>query len=50
MEGKLLFTEPVSLNNSLEIVNINTAEFSSGFYVVRLESGKGVITQKLIIE
>jgi len=50
MDGKILFTQPVNINNNLEIVTVNTADLASGFYVVRLESGKGILTQKLIIE
>jgi len=50
MDGKLMYNQAVSLRNGIEILNINTMEYAKGFYIVRLESGNGVMTQKLIIQ
>ena len=49
ISGQAVFSNTLSLNKSEQIVNINTADFPKGFYIVKLESGNAVVSKKLVI-
>lgn len=50
IDGKLLTSNSIKVNEGTQVRTIDTTDFPKGFYVVRLESGNAVMTQKLVIQ
>lgn len=47
--GATVHTQSVNLSQNLQISNINTADFNSGVYFVRIQKGNSIYTQKFVV-
>lgn len=47
--GAMVHTQSVNLSQNLQISNINTADFNSGVYFVRIQKGNSIYTQKFVV-
>jgi hypothetical protein len=49
VDGKVVHQSEMKVGPIQQVVTINTSDFSSGMYLVKLQSGTNQLTQKLII-
>ncbi|MCB0701118.1 MAG: T9SS type A sorting domain-containing protein [Candidatus Kapaibacterium sp.] len=47
--GANVYSQNVTLSQNLQISNINTADFNSGVYFVRIQKGNSIYTQKFVV-
>ncbi|PKL78114.1 MAG: hypothetical protein CVV25_12620 [Ignavibacteriae bacterium HGW-Ignavibacteriae-4] len=47
--GATVHTQDVNLTQNIQISNINTADFNSGVYFVRIQKGNSIYTQKFVV-
>jgi hypothetical protein len=47
--GSMVYTQSVNLSQNVQISNINTADFNSGVYFVRIQKGNSIYTQKFVV-
>lgn len=47
--GAVVYTQSVNLSQNVQISNINTADFNSGVYFVRIQKGNSIYTQKFVV-
>ncbi len=47
--GTTVHTQNVNLTQNIQISNINTADFNSGVYFVRIQKGNSIYTQKFVV-
>jgi hypothetical protein len=47
--GAMVHTQSINLLQNIQISNINTADFNSGVYFVRIQQGNSIYTQKFVV-
>ncbi|MFA7326801.1 MAG: T9SS type A sorting domain-containing protein [Candidatus Kapaibacterium sp.] len=47
--GATVHTQDVNLTQNIQISNINTSDFNSGVYFVRIQKGNSIYTQKFVV-
>ncbi|MER3329004.1 MAG: T9SS type A sorting domain-containing protein, partial [Candidatus Kapaibacterium sp.] len=47
--GAKVHTQNINLSQNIQISNINTADFNSGVYFVRIQKGNSIYTQKFVV-